>query len=64
MKQGKYDIIIMPIIVDGVTIGHFVRKRTARQAWEDKIKVAKLRRLFNEQRDNSRESFITPIIGE
>lgn len=62
MKQGKYDTITMPIRVNGILIGNFVQKRTAKEAWEDRIAFAEFRRLFNEAIKNSK--FKTPIFGE
>lgn len=61
--KNKYDEIIMPINIDGKHVGDLVRKRTARQAWEQRVFIAELKKQWQEAIKRG-TVWRTPIIGE
>ena len=61
---GKHDVVIMPLTVDGRLIGHLIRPRTARQAFEERVQCYQLRKQFRAAIESSKAVWRMPIFEE
>jgi hypothetical protein len=63
-QLSKHDVKIMDIKVDGRVIGQLVRKRTAREAFEEHIMCAGFRKQWNKAMESATQVLRVPIFEE
>jgi hypothetical protein len=62
--MSKHDVLIMPITIDGVPVGALYRLRTARQAFEERVACAEIRKQFKAAIESAESVYRVPIIGK
>ena len=62
--MSKHDRILLEMKVDGKLIGWLIQPRTARQAWEEQVMCAELRKQWRIMIESSKNTIRVPVFGD